>query len=404
MIETLFSLAGRDNILSRPHERGQDASGLASPEPWLVDALTLGRTDAGIPVNENAALNYAAVYACIRVLSETLASLPLIVYRELPGGGRERAVEHYAYQLLKDEPNPEMSAATFIETMMQWVNRFGNAYAAIDWNRAGRARALWPLHPAWMRVERRNGRVIYSYEDRSSPWSRSYAPADIIHVRTLGDDLVGWSPIRLARESIGAGVAAARFAAKLFSNGARIGGILQVPGKLKDRQKFTEEFNKAYASSENAHRTLVVDDGAKWISTSVPPDDAQFLETRKFQRSEIAAIYRVPPHLIGDLERATFSNIEHQSQEFIQYSMLPWMTRFEQEFDRKLLGKGFFCKFLVANLLRGDMKSRYEAYNTALRGGWLNQNEVRELEEMNPIPGGDRYRVQAQMVPLDEED
>jgi HK97 family phage portal protein len=177
-----------------------------------------------------------------------------------------------------------------------------------------------------------------------------------------------------------------------------------VPGRLKDRQKFTEEFNKAYGSVENAHKTLVIDDGAKWVATTIPPDDAQFLETRKFQRSEIAAIYRVPPHLIGDLERATFSNIEHQSLEFIQYSMLPWMTRFEQEFNRKLLGDGYFCRFLVAALLRGDMKSRYEAYNTGLRAGFLNQDEVRELEEMNPIPGGDVYRVQAQMVPLTQLD
>lgn len=398
MIETLFSLAGRENVM--PEVRSSEfVSGLSAPAEWLWDALGAVKTDAGVAVNETVALNYATVFACIRVLSETLASMPLIVYRQLERG-REKAPEHYAYRLLKEEPNPEISASTFIETLMQWVNRWGNAYALIEWNRAGRARALWPLAPQWMRVQRVNGRLVYSYEDRSSQWFGVYPAEDIIHIRTLGDDLVGWSPIRLARQAIGAGMAAAQFGAKLFANGAKIGGILQVPGRLKDRQRFIDEFNKAYASAENAHKTLVIDDGAKWVATTIPPDDAQFLETRKFQRSEIAAIYRVPPHLIGDLERATFSNIEHQSLEFIQYSMLPWMTRFEQEFNRKLLGEGYFCKFLVAALLRGDMKSRYEAYNTGLRAGFLCQNEVRELEEMNPVPGGDVYRVQAQMVPL----
>jgi HK97 family phage portal protein len=398
MLETLVSLMGAENVPPVPARR--DTSGLANPEPWLREILTGGvRSDAGIAVNEHTALNYSSVLACVRVLSETLGSMPCITYRAVDQS-REKASGHYAYRLLHDEPNPEHTPATFFETQMNQCARWGNSYAWIEWNNAGRPKALWPLNPAHMTVRRVKRRLVYDYQDPDGEMTGKYLAEDILHVRTIGDDMVGWSPIRLARESIGTGMAAAKFGAKLFANGAKIGGILQVPGKLKDKPQFTADFNKAYGSAENAQKTLVVDDGAKFIATSIPPDDAQFLETRKFQRTEIASIYRVPPHMIGDLERATFSNIEHQSLMFLSYTMLPWIKRFEQEITKKLLGGGYFAKFQVLELLRGDMKTRFESYGIGIKDGWLCQNEVRAWEELPPIPGGDVYRMQMQMVPL----
>jgi HK97 family phage portal protein len=394
MIETLVSLMGRENIPPVPQRRSSEVANMA---PWLADSLPSAWS--GIAVNEVTALNYSAVLACIRVLSETLGCLPVHIYRSLERG-REKATGHYAWKLLHEEPNPNMPPCVFWENLMGDANRWGNAFAFIDWNNAGRPRALWPLYASHMAVKRKDRQVFYEYRDPSSTFSGLHPAEDILHFRTIGDDLTGWSPIRLAREAIGTGMAASKFGAKLFANGAKVGGILQVPGKLKDKAQFNADFNKAYGSVENAQKTLVIDDGAKFLPTSIPPDDAQFLETRKFQRSEIASIYRVPPHLIGDLERATFSNIEHQSLEFVQYSMLPWITRFEQELNRKLLGGGYFCRFLIAALLRGDQKSRYEAYRTGILSGFLSQDDIREMEEMNPIPGGDVYRMQMQMVPL----
>lgn len=342
-------------------------------------------------------MNYAAVHACVKVLAETLACLPLHVYHRMDRG-RERAHGHYAYRLLRIEPNPDMSSYTWREVMMNNAARWGNAYSLIDWNQAGRPRAIWPLRPEFMTVERVAGRVAYRYERTGDPWRGRWAKDEILHIRTLGDDLVGYSPIRLARESIGTGMAASQFGARLFSNGARVGGILQVPGRLKDRAKFEADFNAKHESVQNAHRTLVIDDGSKWVSTSFPPDDAQFLETRKHQRGEIASIYRIPPHMVGDLDKATKANIEQQAIEFVQFTMLPWITNWEQEITRKLLAGDYYAEFLTDVLLRGDFLSRIQGYNIGLRDGVYSINECREKENMNPIPGGDEHRVQAQMI------
>jgi HK97 family phage portal protein len=284
--------------------------------------------------------------------------------------------------------------------MMANAARWGNAYAWIDWTKAGRPRAFWPLRPDRMKVSFVNRRLVYEYNCPLKAFSGKYLADDIIHIRTLGDELVGYSPIRLAREAIGIGMAAAQYGGKLFANGARIGGVLQVPGRLKDKAQFEGDFNRKFAAAENAHKTLVIDDGAKFVATTFPPDDAQFLETRKFSRGEICSIYRVPPHLAGDLERATNSNIEHQSLEFIKFSMLPWIVNWEQEFNRKTLGGGFHCEFLLDALERADIQSRYTAYNTGIMAGMLNQDECRAREGMNPIAGGNVHRMQMQMVPL----
>lgn len=388
--------------MGAPVETRSETSGLAQPETWMMEALTGGAPSAaGVHVSETSALNYAAVHACVKVLAETLACLPLHVYARLDRG-RERAHGHYAYQLLRNEPNPDMSSYTWREIMMNNAARWGNAYAYIEWNNAGRPRAIWPLRPEFMRVERVNGRIAYRYERSRDQLAGRYAASDILHIRTLGDDLVGYSPIRLAREAIGTGIAASQFGAKLFSNGARVGGILQVPGRLKDRARFEAEFNAKHESTQNAHRTLVIDDGSKWISTSFPPDDAQFLETRKFQRGEIAAVYRIPPHMVGDLDKATKANIEQQAMEFVQFTMLPWITNWEQELNRKLLGGTYYCEFLTNYLMRGDFESRMNAYATGTRIGMFSINEAREMENLNPIPGGDEHRVQAQMISVQD--
>jgi HK97 family phage portal protein len=388
--------------LGGPAERAEQSLATATPDSWPWDALTGGgRTSAGVGVSETTALNYSAVLACVKVLAETLACLPLHVYQRLDRG-REKAHGHYAYRLLRMEPNPEMSSYTWREIMMNNAARWGNAYSLIDWTVGGRPRAIWPLRPEFMTVERVAGKVVYRYRRSGDRWSGPWAPDEVLHIRTLGDELVGYSPIRLARESIGTGIAASQFGAKLFSNGARVGGILQVPGRLKDRARFEADFNAKHESVQNAHRTLVIDDGSKWVSTSFPPDDAQFLETRKYQRSEVASIYRIPPHMIGDLDKATKANIEQQAIEFVQFTMLPWMTNWEQEITRKLLSGEFYAEFLTDVLLRGDSLSRIQSYNIGLRDGLYSINECREKENMNPIPGGDVHRIQAQMISVEE--
>jgi len=377
-----------------------------------------GGTTAGKPVNEHTAMQMTAVYSCVRILAETLAGLPLHVYKYNDSGGKEKYLKHPLYKLLHDEPNPEMTSFTFRETLMSHLLLWGNAYAQIIRNARGEVIALYPLMPNKMTVDRdKNGRLFYLYqrsiEDAPTLGKDSLVyldPSDVLHIPGLGfDGLVGYSPIAMAKNAIGLAMATEEYGAKFFANGAAPGGVLEHPGTIKDPQKVKDSWNAAYQGSTNSHRVAVLEEGMKYQQIGIPPEQAQFLETRKFQINEIARIFRVPPHMLADLEKSSFSNIEQQSLEFVKYTLDPWVVRWEQNMFRSLLTASekptVFIKFNVDGLLRGDYVSRMSGYATARQNGWMSANDIRELENLDRIPeelGGDLYLINGAMTKLQD--
>ena len=375
-----------------------------------------GRTQAGKRVNDRTALQIIAVYACVRVLSEALAQLPLHVY-QYTDKGKERVPQHPLYFLLHDQPNPEMTSFVFRETLMSHLLIYGNAFAQIIRNGRGDVLGLYPLMPDKVRVDRdERNRLIYRYSryDEHNPNFREQGeiilPADeVLHIPGLGfDGLVGYSPIAMAKNALGLAVACDEYGASFFANGASPSAVLEHPGVIKNPERVREAWQRAYGSG-NAHRTAILEESMKYTPISIPNNEAQFLETRKFQIEEIARLYRVPLHMIGDLEHATFSNIEQQSLEFVKYTLDPWLVRWEQGMQKALLSdseKGrYFIKFNVEGLLRGDYASRMQGYATARQNGWLSANDIRELEDMNSIPeeeGGNLYLVNGSFTKLED--
>ena len=375
-----------------------------------------GGTSAGKNVNETSAMQMTAVYSCVRILSEAVAGLPLVLYHYNDSGGKERALQHPLYRLLHDEPNSEMTSFAFRETLMSHLLLWGNAYAQIIRNARGEVIGLYPLMPSKMRVDRDStGRLFYLYQRTSddSPTlgkdSQVYlSPSDVLHIPGLGfDGLVGYSPIAMAKNAIGLSLATEEYGAKFFANGASPAGVLEHPGTIKDPQRVRESWNAAYQGSANAHKIAVLEEGMKYTPIGISPEQAQFLETRKFQINEIARIFRVPPHMLADLEKSSFSNIEQQSLEFVKYTLDPWIIRWEQTMCRVLLSESekpeYFIKFNLEGLLRGDYASRMSGYATARQNGWMSANDIRELENLDRIPaedGGDLYLVNAAMTKL----
>ena len=377
----------------------------------------MGGSISGKNVNERSAMQMTAVYACVRILSEAVAGLPLHLYRYNKDGGKEKALDHPLYGLLHDEPNPEMTSFVFRETLMTHLLLWGNAYAQIIRNGKGEILALYPLMPNRMQVDRNDkGQLVYTYsrsKDDANAKDCSpvvLRPDDVLHIPGLGfDGLVGYSPIAMAKNAIGMAIACEEFGAKFFANGASPSGVLEHPGILKDPDKVRNSWNAAYGGSSNAHKVAVLEEGMKYTPISISPNEAQFLETRKFQINEIARIFRVPPHMVGDLDKSSFSNIEQQSLEFVKYTLDPWVIRWEQSLSRALFSKDekrkFFFKFNVEGLLRGDYQSRMNGYAVGRQNGWMSANDIRELENLDRIPaeaGGDLYLVNGNMLPLEK--
>lgn len=378
----------------------------------------MGGSSSGKNVNERTAMQMTAVYACVRILSEAIAGLPLHLYRYEEDGSKTKAIDHGLYSLLHDEPNPEMTSFVFRETLMTHLLLWGNAYAQIIRNGKGEVLALYPLMPNKMQVDRDdNGQLYYTYSRtkeeanaKDSESSVKLSPYDVLHIPGLGfDGLVGYSPIAMAKNAIGMAMACEEFGAKFFANGASPSGVLEHPGILKDPAKVRDSWNAAYGGSANSHKVAVLEEGMKYSPISISPNEAQFLETRKFQINEIARIFRVPPHMVGDLEKSSFSNIEQQSLEFVKYTLDPWVIRWEQSLARALFSPDekhtYFFKFNVEGLLRGDYQSRMTGYATARQNGWMSANDIRELEDLDRIPadeGGDLYLVNGNMLPLEK--
>ena len=373
-----------------------------------------GRSTAGKSVNDRTAMQQIAVYACVRVLSEAIAQLPLHVY-EYTDKGKERVPRHPLYFLLHDQPNPEMTSFVFRETLMAHLLIYGNAYAQIIRNGRGDVMGLYPLMPDKIKADRdERNRLIYKYSryDEQNPNFREQGeiilPAEqVLHIPGLGfDGLVGYSPIAMAKNAIGLAVACDEYGASFFANGASPSAVLEHPGVIKNPERVREAWHRAYGSG-NAHKTAILEEGMKYTPISIPNNEAQFLETRKFQIEEIARLYRVPLHMIGDLDHATFSNIEQMSLEFVMYTLSPWLIRWEQSLMKALLSdseKGrYFIKFNVEGLLRGDYASRMQGYSIGIQNGFLCPNDVRMLEDMNYIPdeeGGNTFMVNGSMTPL----
>lgn len=387
------------------------------PKNYLSTAFTFlfGPTSSGNVVTERTAMQTTAVYACVRVLSEAIAGLPLNLYRYTPDGGKEKAINHPLFFLLHDEPNPEMTSFIFRETLMSHLLLWGNAYAQIIRNGKGEVVGLYPLMPDRMQVDRNeSGNLVYTYTkyydevDARHAFEQVTLPAyQVLHIPGLGfDGLIGYSPIAMARNAIGMSMAAEDFGATFFANGATPGGVLEHPGIVKDPEKLRESWHAQF-SGRNSHNIAVLEEGMTFKPMSIPPEEAQFLETRKFQIDEIARIFRVPPHMVGDLEKSSFSNIEQQSLEFVKYTVGPWVARWEQSLSQALLLPSektrYTIKYNLDGLLRGDYESRMDGYAVGRQNGWLSANDIRELENMNRIPaeeGGDEYLINGNMTKL----
>lgn len=434
MIGTLFAPSTpRAARLPRGGPGGQARnSNLESPATpinaqTLAALLSYGPTWAGVDVNQTTALTYSTVFSCIRVLAESIMTLPFVIHERTPAkqastedgagtadqvggtdpdsaGGRMQirpAESHPAYELLRHQPNEQMTAPVFKEVLQGHVVSWGNGYARIEFNGAGKPKAVWPMHPGSVEPIRQSGKLRYRVTVGSDGGGYEwYYPEEVLHIPGLSPDgFKGYSPIYMARQAISLGLAAEQFGAAFFGNGAAPSGVLEHPSQLSAEAalKLRESFERLYAGARNSHRTAVLEEGMKYHPISIPPEDAQFLQTRKFQKLEICAVYRVPPHMVGDLERATHSNIEHQALEFVMYTLRPWLVKWCAEVDAKLLGlkageRGrYFTAAMLDDLLMVDTSTRFNMYQMGIQSGVVSVNEARLRENMNGIRGGDLH-------------
>jgi HK97 family phage portal protein len=388
-------------------------SGLATPEKWVEDWMRGGSMNsAGVRVDQDTALTYSPFFAGVRVLSEDLAGLPLFLYERLAPRGKQRATSHPLYALLHDQPNDMMSSAWLREVLTSHAITWGNGIAhVVSHPRTGVIEEIWPLRPDRVtigvkrtgpgRFERR-----YRYDDDVNGIHTVLLPHEVLHVSGLGyDGVQGYPIVELAANSIGLGLATEHHGAKVFSNGAAPGGALSHPGNLSPeaRRRMADDWENIHRGIDRAHRVAILEEGVTFQQVGVPNDSAQFLETRKLQVTEMSRWLRLPPHKIGDLDRATFSNIEQQQLDYVSSALNVWLVRWEQGILTQLLlreeRQKYYAEFLVDSLLRGDTAARYAAYAIGRQWGWLSANDVRDRENMNPVPGGDDYLVPLNMVP-----
>jgi HK97 family phage portal protein len=350
-------------------------------------------TTAGERVTPETSMQLTAVMACVRVLADNIGSLPVPVYRKNDDDGREKISDNSVSMLLK-APNDYQTGMEWKSTMAAHVVLRGNAYSIITWSGTDPVE-LAPIHPDRMTVERlKDGSLRYKVMNPFDGSETKYSQDRVLHIPGLSfDGMKGINPIEYCASTLGLSLAAEKFGGSFFANGANAGAVLTTPVRLsKDAvNNIRHQIEQNHSGAWKANRVLILQEDLKWNQMSVPPDQAQFLETRKFQVTDIARMFGVPPHMIGDLERATFSNIEEQGMNFVTYSLRPWFVRFEQQFNKKLLldDPNLYCEFLADALQRGNQKSRFESYSLALASRWMTPNEVRKKENMDPIDGGD---------------
>ncbi len=390
----------------------REATNIASSDNAGMSAIfSMQASKSGVQVTEESSMRLSAVYACVRILAESIASLPLKIYKRGPDGSKKEDRAHPLYRILHDISNDDQSSFEFRETIVTHLCLWGNAYIIKEYNNRGQLTGLRPIEP-WR---------VHVYEDKTRPkdfqkqyividdeGQKVYFKYEIVHIKGLSlNGKKGLSPIAYAREAIGLGLAAEQFGNQYFGQGTNIGGTLESPNALSEQayDRLKADLLAKRQGLDNSHSTMILEEGLKYSKTVIPPEDSQFIETRKFQLNEIARIFRVPPHMIMDLDKATFSNIEHQGIQFVVYSLRPWLVRIEQAFFMQLFSendrKDYFSEFDVDGLLRGDFKSRMEGYAIARQNGWMSANDILKKENMDPVEGGDVYLVNGNMITVD---
>ena len=351
-------------------------------------------TAAGVPVGPETALKISTVYACDRLLSETIASLPAAVFQRMADGGRQRATNHPLYDVLMQQPNANQTAFEFFDFMTHCAVMRGNGYARIKAGPRGFADQLKPIHPDWVTPERLDDDTLRYKIRKPDGTSEILNGADVFHLKGMSaDGVTGTSVVNYARESFGLSLGAEQSGARLFSNNSEPGGVLRSPKKLSDEaaKRLKSEW-EAMHSGPNQHRVAVLEEGLEWQSVAISHKDAQFLETREFQAEDACRWFRVPPHMVGLTSKATSwgSGIEQMGLGFVTYTLMPWLVRWQQAITRDLIlaPQIYFVEFLIEALLRGDLKSRYDAYAIARNWGWMSPDDVRQREGENPLPNG----------------
>jgi HK97 family phage portal protein len=374
---------------------------LTSPTAGYLDSLKTTSL-SGAAVTEETALSITAVWRAISVLSGTMAALPLQIYQNTDNG-RRNDKKHPTHKLLRN-PNKLMSEYIFRETMQAILLTYGNAYAYIRRNSNSKPIELIIIHPDDVLPLKSADEVFYQI--KTSNETLIVSADNMLHLVGLGfNGLIGKSPVRVMRESLGVAISAQEYGANFFGNGAHLSGVIEAPGTVNDEtlMRLRNSWNDAYQGVQKAGKTAILEAGMKFTRIGIPPNDAQFLETRQFQVTEVARMFGVQPHLLMDLERSTNNNIEHQSIEFVTFTLTPWIARWESEINRKLFkaDEGYYCEYNLNGLLRGDAKSRAEYYRTMFAIGGMSPNEIRSLENQPNYTGGEKYFAQAGYMPID---
>ena len=396
----------------------RDAPALPDVRDNVRDSGTLfvfGRANSGEQVDEKSAMQIATVYACVRLLAESVAQLPLHLYRVTGDDGQEKAKNHPLYRILYREPNPEMTSFSFWEAVMTHLLLWGNAYAQVVRDGKNSILGLYPLLPENVEIDRtEKGELYYIYHAYTDevPGETNkdiiFRRDEILHIPGLGfNGLVGFSPIAMMKNALGTTIAVEKYGSSFFKNNGQPLGVLEHPGVLKDPQKIRDNWMDTYGGPNNAHKIALLEEGMTYKPISLPPEDSQFLSTREFGVEEICRIFRVPPHMVQDLKRATFSNIEHQAIDYVVHTLDPWLVRIEKAIVKDLLVEeekdDYFPKFNVDGLLRGDYKSRMDGYSVGISTGIISPNDARQKENMPPLPedeGGDYHIVNGTFIRL----
>lgn len=383
----------------------QAAAWPADDDRWYMPLTAASFTGSGAGVTDESAMKVSAVYRATKIIAESVATLPLVIY-ERTASGKDRAMNHPLYDVLHTQPNDYMDAVEFREYCQTSLLHHGNAYALRLGGPRGSTDQLRPLDPNRMTVRRMsNNTTIYRYTVPQTGGYVDYSEDEIFHVRNgIGPDgLTGVSIIRKAAESIGIGIMTEQYAARVFSQRGELGGVLEYPAELspRARENLRDAWQQSHAGPENWHRIAVLEEGMTFRPITMNPEDAQLLASRQYTVTDIARWFGVQPHLLMDLSRSTNNNIEHQGIEFVSYTLRPWLVRWEQAINRQLISanRRFFAEHIVEGLLRGDSLTRNRAYSMALNAGWMTPNEVRERENMNRLDGLDSPRFPLNTAP-----
>lgn len=385
--------------------------------------FTFGQALSGQRVDERTSLQISTVYACVRLLAESMAALPLYLYKyedadgeNMPRRAHYRAFEHPLYPILNRQPNKEMTKFNFIEVMMTHLLLWGNSYSYIERNQKGEVLSLYPLLPELVEVDRVKGDLVYTYHAYTDehPGENGkdiyYRRDEILHIPGLSfNGLIGFSPIAMQKNGLGSILAVDAYGSEFFQNGGQLKGVITLDHPVKDFERLRKGWKAAYGGTSGMHGVAILEDGAKYQNISLPPEDSQFLASRKFGVEEICRIFRVPPHLVQYLDKASYASIEEQGIDFATYTLGPWAERIQDAIAKDVLLESerdsYYAKFNLNSLQRGNYQNRMNGYATARSNGWMSMNDIRELEDFNPVPadkGGEDILINGSYVRVED--